>query len=226
MLSSVRSSLQNTRDSLGSFHVTLTTSHTHTRSLSHTHTLFLSHSLSLFPSVTHTHTHTCSFSLTHSLALPLSHTLTHTHTHTLFLSLSLSLSLTHSLTRSLSIYHTHTHARTKACSHSRGRCAQQRLSETPRDNANTTHDALTRTSPFCTDQGPILFAQNSVFLGGAWSFTETRQKEWFFGDGARVTSEQLQSHDPANGGQPASRLFSGVFGSFCHFKRRCVQRRQ
>ncbi len=32
--------------------------------------------------------------------------------------------------------------------------------------------------------GPILFAQNSVFLGVAWSFTETRQKEWFFGDGA------------------------------------------
>ncbi len=59
----------------------------------------------------------------------------------------------------------------------------------------------------CRMLGPILFAQNSVFLGGAWSFTETQQKEWFFGDGARMTSEQLQSRDHANGGKTCPVFF-------------------
>ncbi len=71
-----------------------------------------------------------------------------------------------------------------------------------------------------SDLGAILFAQNSVFRGVAWRVPETRQKEWFFGNGARMTSEQLQSRDHANGGKTCCFVscklccFSGNKGSF------------
>ncbi len=47
-----------------------------------------------------------------------------------------------------------------------------------------------------------------------------RGKKNRFSGMARVTSEQLQSHDHENSGQPASRFISQHFRYFCESKRR------